>query len=97
VTILPEPAAPRGKLTWLNYTEPARLRAIAAAVVALGAALGLTLPFDLPGAVEVILPLLAFLVPLLQGETTRAAVISPRRADLIVAGRATTGLAEGPA
>jgi hypothetical protein len=97
VTILPEPAAPRGKLTWLNYTEPARLRAIAAAVVALVAALGLTLPFDLPGAVEVILPLLAFVVPLLQGETTRAAVVSPRRADLIAAGRASAGTADGPA
>lgn len=92
----PDHAAPSGRLRWLEYTEPARLRAVAAAVVALVAALGLTLPFDLPGAVEALVPLLAFLVPLLQGEVTRAAVVSPRRADLIAAGRVEAGLSQGP-
>jgi hypothetical protein len=93
---VPDHAAPRGRIAWLNYAEPARLRAVAAALVALAAALGLTLPFDLPGIIEAAIPLLAFLVPLLQGEATRAAVVSPRRADLIAAGRAGTGLSDGP-
>lgn len=89
-------AAPKSGLRWANYAEPARLRSITAAVVALVASLGLTLPFDLPGIIEAAIPLLAFLVPLIQGEATRAAVVSPQRADLIAAGRATTGLADGP-
>lgn len=92
----PDHRAPKGKLKLWNYTEPSRLRAIAAAVVALVASLGLTLPFDLPGIVEAAIPLLAFLVPIVQGEATRAAVVSPQRADLIAAGRASTGLANGP-
>mgnify|MGYP003896475243 CR=1 FL=1 len=41
--------------------------------------------------------LLALLLPLIQGELTRRAVVSPRRADLIAAGRATAGLSDGPA
>lgn len=44
------------------------------AVVGLAAALGLTLPIDLPGAAEVLIPVLAFLLPLIQGEATRAVV-----------------------
>lgn len=94
---VPDHAAPKSKIAWLNYTEPAMLRALAAAVVTLAAALGLVLPFDLPGIVEALIGVLAVVVPLLQGVTTRAAVVSPQRADLIAAGRATTGLADGPA
>jgi hypothetical protein len=45
-------AAPKSGWKWLNYTEPARVRAVAAAVLALCAALGITLPFDLPGIAE---------------------------------------------
>lgn len=71
---------------WTDYTEPARLRALAAAVVALAAALGLTLPFDLPGLVEVVVPLLAFVVPLVQGEATRA-VVRPAAASVDAPGR----------
>lgn len=61
-------------MKWTDYTEPARIRAIVTAVVGLAAALGLTLPFDLPGAAEVLLPVLAFVLPLIQGEATRAKV-----------------------
>lgn len=93
----PDHAAPRGKFSLWNYTEPAVLRAVVASVVSLAAALGITLPFDLPGIVEVVIPLLAVLVPIVQGITTRAAVVSPKRADLIAQGRAGTGLASGPA
>jgi hypothetical protein len=92
----PDHAAPKGKLAWANYVEPARIRAVVAAVLALCVALGITLPFDLPGVAEAAIGLLAVVVPLIQGETTRAAVVSPQRADLIAAGRATTGLADGP-
>jgi len=59
---------------WTDYTEPARIRAVVTAVVGLAAALGLTLPFDLPGASEVLIPVLAFVLPLIQGEATRAKV-----------------------
>lgn len=93
----PDHAAPRTKLGWLNYTEPARIRAIVTAVVALVAALGIVLPFDLPGIAEAAIGVLAVVQALIQGETTRAAVVSPQRADLIAAGRAGTGLADGPA
>ena len=91
---VPDHAA-RG-LRWWNYVEPARLRAIATAVVALCAALGVVLPFDLPGIAEAAIGVLAVLLPLLQGEVTRAAVVSPQRADLIARGAAGTGLADGP-
>jgi len=60
-----------------TYTEPARIRALAAAIVALAAALGLVLPFDLPGIAEAGIGVLAVLIPLIQGEVTRAAVVSP--------------------
>lgn len=92
----PDHAAPTGGIRWANYFEPARLRGIAVALVALAAALGLTLPFDLPGIVDVLAPVVAFVLPLLQGESTRNAVVSPARADLIAQGRASTGLADGP-
>lgn len=63
-----------------DYTEPARIRAIVTAIVGLAAALGLTLPIDLPGAAEVLIPVLAFVLPLIQGETTRAVVSPAKRA-----------------
>ncbi len=61
-------------LSW-TALEPARLRAIAVALVALAAALGLVLPFDLPGITEAIIGVLAVVLPLLQGELTRAVVV----------------------
>lgn len=69
-----------------DYTEPARIRAIVTAVVGLAAALGLTLPFDLPGVAEVLIPVLAFFLPLVQGETTRA-VVRPAAASVDAPGR----------
>lgn len=96
---VPDHAAPRKGLSlrWFEYAEPARVRAVVTAVVALAAALGVTLPFDLPGIAEALIVLASIVLPLLQGEATRAAVVSPQRADLIAAGRAGTGLADGPA
>ena len=72
-------------MKWTNYTEPARIRAVVTAVIALAAALGLTLPFDLPGIAEAGIGLLAVLLPLIQGEATRAAVDSPQTVDRKVA------------
>lgn len=94
---VPDHAAPRTGLKWWNYAEPSRVRAIVTAVLALCAALGIVLPFDLPAIAEALLLLAAAVLPLVQGEATRAAVVSPQRADLIAAGRATTGLNDGPA
>lgn len=81
-------AAPRQgwNWAWLNYAEPARLRAVVTAVVALAAALGVTLPFDLPAVAEALIAIGAVVLPLLQGEATRAAVVSPRTADRLSAG-----------
>lgn len=62
------------KLSW-TALEPARLRGIAVALVALAAALGLVLPFDLPGIAEAIIGVLAVVLPLVQGELTRAVVV----------------------
>ncbi len=62
------------RLSW-TALEPARLRGIAIALVALAAALGLVLPFDLPGITEAIIGVLAVVLPLLQGELTRAVVV----------------------
>lgn len=64
-----------------TLTEPARVRAIVAAVIALAAALGIVLPFDLPGIAEAGIALLAVLIPVIQGEATRAAVFSPATAE----------------
>lgn len=67
--------------SWLDpYTEPARLRAIWAAVVALLGTLGVVINTDLNGVVEAVIVVVATLVPLLQGESTRA-VVSPARGD----------------
>ncbi len=62
------------KLSW-TALEPARLRALAVALVALAAALGLVLSFDLPDITEAIIGVLAVVLPIVQGETTRAVVV----------------------
>ena len=72
--------------SWTDYTEPARLRAIAASVVGLVASLGLTLPFDLPAVVEVAIPVLSVVVPWVQGELTRR-VVRPAAASVDAPGR----------
>lgn len=58
-----------------EYAEPARIRALVTAVIALCAALGVVLPFDLPGVAEALILVLAAVLPLAQGEATRAAVV----------------------
>jgi hypothetical protein len=80
---------------WSDYTEPARIRAAVAAVLALCAALGIVLPFDLPGVAEALILILAVAFPVVQGEVTRAAVYSPAAKDTAV-GLAKAGLSEGP-
>jgi hypothetical protein len=57
-----------------DYTEPARIRAFALAVVQLTAALGIVLPFDLPGIAEATIGVLAVVLPLVTGELIRAKV-----------------------
>lgn len=82
-------------MNWSNYTEPARIRAAVVAVLALCAALGVVLPFNLPGIAEALILILAVAFPVVQGETTRAAVWSPRSKDIAV-GQAKAGLSDGP-
>lgn len=62
-------------MSFLTRFEPARVRAVVAAVIALAGALGVTLGFDLPGIAEALLLVLAAVVPLVQGEATRAVVV----------------------
>lgn len=71
--------------TKLNYTEPAVLRGIVAAVVGLATSLGVTLPTDLPGQLDAAIVALAAGIPLLQGVWTRLAVWSPKSKDQAVA------------
>lgn len=68
--------------SWLSpYTEPARLRAVWTALAALLASLGLTLSTDLDVAADAVINLVAVVLPLLQGRSTRAAVFSPATFD----------------
>lgn len=60
--------------TWTDYTEPALIRGVVAAVLQLCAALGVVLPFDLPGIAEAVIVIVAAAVPLIQAVTTRAKV-----------------------
>lgn len=55
--------------------EPARIRALALAVVQLAAALGIVLPFDLPAIAEAVIAVLAVVLPLVTGELIRAKVM----------------------
>lgn len=82
-------------MKWSDYTEPARIRAAVVAVLAFCAALGVVLPFDLPGIAEALILVLAVVFPVAQGEATRAAVWSPRSKDIAV-GQAVAGLTDGP-
>lgn len=67
----------------LNRVEPARLRAFWVALVALLATLGVTVGADLDAKVSAVIGLLAVLLPLIQGETTRATVYSPATVEQI--------------
>lgn len=91
----PDHAKERPMSRLWKYTEPARIRAIVAAVVALCGALGIVLPVDLPGIAEALIVVLAAVIPLVQGESTRAAVVSPKtHAEEL--GAATANLRPGP-
>ncbi len=62
---------------WLNRIrtlEPARVRAVWVAVVALLVSLGVTINTDLDGAVQALIVAVFTVLPLIQGESTRAKV-----------------------
>ena len=62
----------------LNYKEPSVLRGIITALVALAASLGIVASDDIKGAAEGLIPVAAFVIPLVQSLWTRAAVFSPK-------------------
>ena len=62
---------------WLDRIrtlEPARVRAVWVAVVALLVSIGVTINTDLDGAVQALIVAVFTVLPLIQGETTRAKV-----------------------
>lgn len=64
-------------MTWwdrIRTLEPARLRAVWAAVITVAVALGVTISADTDRAVQAAIVLFAALVPLVQGEATRRKV-----------------------
>ena len=65
----------------LNYTEPAVLRGIITALIALAASLGFVATDEIKGVAEAIIPIVAFVVPLVQSFWTRQAVVSPATHD----------------
>lgn len=77
----------RVKLAWryVRKMEPARLRATWAAIVLTAGTLGVVIPTDVDNRVVGVLAALAILVPLLQGETTRAQVVPELRHEQEVA------------
>ncbi len=80
----------------LEYSEPAVLRGIVTAVIALAAALGFVASDEIKGAAEGLIPILALLIPLAQSLWTRQAVVSPRtHAEKL--GAQAAGLRNGPA
>ncbi len=80
----------------LQYSEPAVLRGIVTAVIALAAALGFVATDEIKGAAEALIPLAAFLIPLVQSLWTRQAVVSPQtHAEKL--GAQAAGLRNGPA
>ena len=58
----------------IRTLEPARLRAVWAAIITVAVALGVTISADTDRAVQAAIVLFAALVPLLQGESTRRKV-----------------------
>ena len=58
----------------IRTLEPARLRAVWAAIIAVAVALGVTISADTDRAVQAAIVLFAALVPLVQGEATRRKV-----------------------
>lgn len=84
-------------MTWkhLDFTEPAVLRGIVTALLALAASLGFVIPADLSGAAQALVPTVAFVVPMAQALWTRARVSSPATvARIRAAGPQTPGVAD---
>lgn len=73
----------RNAWRWMQRFEPARLRAIWIAVVALLATAGVSVSADLDAKVTAVIGVLAVLLPLIQGESTRAAVYAPATVEQI--------------
>ena len=65
----------------IRELEPARVRAVWAAVVALALALGVTIREDIDGAVQALIVAVFTLLPLIQGEATRERVVPVAKAD----------------
>lgn len=62
----------------LNFAEPAVLRGVVTALLALAAALGFAATDEIKGAAEALIPIAAFLIPLVQSIWTRRSVFSPK-------------------
>ena len=62
----------------LNYTEPAVLRGIVTALIALASAVGFTVNTDLSGKADALIVLFTTVFPLIQALWTRFAVWSPK-------------------
>lgn len=86
-------------LELLRYAEPARLRAVWVALVALLAATGITVSTSVDARVGAVIGAVGGLLALAQGEVTRAAVYSPETHDAAVraAVQAAQGGPAGPA
>lgn len=82
------------KFSKLDYREPAVIRGVITAVLALAASLGFVASDDIKGVAEGLIPVVAFVVPLVQSLWTRQAVVSPETADARVA--AARGRHEAP-
>ena len=65
----------------IRTLEPARLRAVWAAIITVAVALGVTISADTDRAVQAAIVLFAALVPLLQGEATRRKVTPVAKLD----------------
>lgn len=65
------------KFTWLNKFEPARLRAVWVAVIALLGTLGVSVTTEVDATVTSLIAFLVVVVPILQGELTRGSVYAP--------------------
>lgn len=65
----------------IRALEPARVRAVWVAVVALLLSLGYTVSADVDGRVQAAIMVLAAVLPLIQGEATRAKVTPVAAAD----------------
>jgi len=66
------------KFSRLNWSEPAVLRGVITAVVALLASIGVVVSTDVTGVAEALIPIAAVVIPLVQSLWTRAAVFSPK-------------------